>query len=128
MIRRRESSRQAGIHFEAGSSIDAILPSSTAMPIRRAVTVLAIDAELVRSPGWWPFQCRSRTRRPLWTTSRAAAFFDSASRAASANASGARPSATGSGTGCSTPGTASLGRYQATSRMLLAGWLRIREM
>ena len=38
------------------------------------------------------------------------------------------PSATGSGTGCSTPGTASLGWYQATSRMLLAGWLRIREM
>src|SRR4051794_40140329 len=38
------------------------------------------------------------------------------------------PSATGSGTGCSTPGTTPLGWYQATSRMLLAGWLRIREI
>src|SRR5436305_1496894 len=38
------------------------------------------------------------------------------------------PSATGSGAGCSTPCTTSLGWYQATSRMLRAGWLRIREI
>jgi hypothetical protein len=33
--------------LEAGSSIEAIFPSPNAMPIRRAVTVLAMDAELV---------------------------------------------------------------------------------
>src|SRR5262249_48242045 len=70
----------------------------------------------------------SSTTRPSWTTSKAEAFFASASFTASANAPGAMPSATGSGTARLAPGTASLGWYQATSRMLFAGWLRILEM
>jgi hypothetical protein len=39
----------SGTYFETGSSIEAILPSETAMPISIAVTVFAIDWETKRS-------------------------------------------------------------------------------
>lgn len=46
---------RSGTYFETGSSIEAILPSASAMPISIAVTVFAIDCETKRSCSVRPY-------------------------------------------------------------------------